>query len=282
MAVALGTLFELRLDHFGGNSASTDDSSVAEGLTAAALAALELGGCAADAADAADATATDGGDGTAREAASSSSSSSSTGPTCIACGVGVAGAPGFASAEEQRSHFSLDWHRYNVKRRVAGQAPVGEAQFAALLEEDERALEVGSISGSESEADSDDEDDDDGDEGVGAGGAAGPQFAWTAPGGWVAGCLWWRVVGPRHTCASSATCAAYAQRGIHADACSSGVHPPTPHPLLPLPQTASATGAGAPWWPPTATTSAAPPRPRLRRASPSCARCGSAAGAGRW
>lgn len=65
-----------------------------------------------------------------------------------------------------------------MKRRGAGQRPIAEPAFDALLE-DERA-EVGSISGSESEGS---EDEDEGGAGVGASAAAGPQFAFTAADG---------------------------------------------------------------------------------------------------
>lgn len=89
---ALGTLFELPVDQFE----SASGAATAE-LTAEALAALELGAAAAAASPDAAAPKAD-----ARPAAAR-------GPTCIACGIGVGGAPGFASAEEQRRHFSLDW-----------------------------------------------------------------------------------------------------------------------------------------------------------------------------
>ncbi len=126
------------------------------------------------------------------DAAATAASAAARGPTCIACGVGVGGAPGFASAEEQRAHFSLDWHRFNVKRRAARQPPVSEDAFAALVE-DERA-EVGSISGSESE-DSEEEAAAE-EQGAGASGATGPQFAFTASGkqpapGWLAAWQTW-------------------------------------------------------------------------------------------
>lgn len=95
-------------------------------LTAQALQALELqegGGGAAAAAD------TPGGSGEAGTRAGGQGAS-----TCIACGIGVSGTPGFASPEEQRLHMCTDWHRYNVKRRVAGLAPVSEEAFAALID----------------------------------------------------------------------------------------------------------------------------------------------------
>lgn len=74
------------------------------------------------------------------------------GSTCIACGIGVT-LPAFASVEEQREHFRTDWHRYNVKRRVAGLAPVAEERFTALVVECDD--EVGSLSGSDSDASAD-------------------------------------------------------------------------------------------------------------------------------
>ncbi len=62
------------------------------------------------------------------------------GSTCLACGIGV-GTPGFSVAEEQRQHFKTDWHRYNVKRRLAKQPPVSEEQFEGML--DGQGSEVG-------------------------------------------------------------------------------------------------------------------------------------------
>ncbi|ADV20631.1 pre-60S factor REI1 [Cryptococcus gattii Ru294] len=43
--------------------------------------------------------------------------------TCISCRVA------FESADEQRAHFLTDWHRYNMKRRVANLPPVAAASF---------------------------------------------------------------------------------------------------------------------------------------------------------
>lgn len=153
--MALSTLFELPLDQFGAAAGGADEQE----LTAAALQQLDLGAAEAG---------TD---------AVPTAPPAPSGPTCIACGIGVGGAPGFASAEEQRRHFSLvsaarahlshlradhdatssstsccstappsgcarppapqDWHRYNVKRRAAGQRPVNEAAFEALVEDEQ-------------------------------------------------------------------------------------------------------------------------------------------------
>ncbi len=60
-----------------------------------------------------------------------------TASTCRTCGVGKGGATGFASVAEQREHFKTDWHRLNVKRALAKQPPLTEAEFDALLDHDE-------------------------------------------------------------------------------------------------------------------------------------------------
>lgn len=158
--IPLGTLFELPLPEFG--SAATGSGEA--GLTVDALRQLQL-------------APTTQQEALAESGAAAASLAATRGPTCIACSIGVSGNPGFASAEEQRAHFSLDWHRYNVKRRAARQPPVSEDAFAALVE-DERA-EVGSISGSESE-DSEEEEEAEVQGAAGMGG--GPQFAFTASG----------------------------------------------------------------------------------------------------
>jgi hypothetical protein len=99
------------------------------------------------------------------------------GSTCLTCGIGGSGAaPGFASADEQRAHFKTDWHRYNIKRRLASLGAVGEQQFAALIENG--ADDVGSLSGSESDSGSDSGGEaDEGAAEPAGGAAAGPQFA---------------------------------------------------------------------------------------------------------
>jgi hypothetical protein len=49
---------------------------------------------------------------------------------CAACGVGS-----FPTVAEQREHFRSDWHRYNVKVRLGGDAKaVGEEEFAAMVD----------------------------------------------------------------------------------------------------------------------------------------------------
>ncbi|KAI8058521.1 C2H2 type zinc-finger-domain-containing protein [Syncephalis plumigaleata] len=47
--------------------------------------------------------------------------------TCLACHVA------FHSADHQRQHYRTDWHRYNLKRKVAELAPVTAEQFAEKL-----------------------------------------------------------------------------------------------------------------------------------------------------
>jgi hypothetical protein len=56
------------------------------------------------------------------------------------CPAGVRGYAPFSTVGDQREHFRSDWHRYNLKRTLAGQQAVTELQFASLLEQD--ALEV--------------------------------------------------------------------------------------------------------------------------------------------
>ena len=43
--------------------------------------------------------------------------------TCISCRVA------FASADLQRAHYKSDWHRYNLKRKVAEMIPVTAEEF---------------------------------------------------------------------------------------------------------------------------------------------------------
>lgn len=40
----------------------------------------------------------------------------------------------FTDVDDQRSHFRSDWHRYNVKARLAGGKVVSESDFFALVE----------------------------------------------------------------------------------------------------------------------------------------------------
>jgi pre-60S factor REI1 len=45
--------------------------------------------------------------------------------TCVTCQVG------FKEHESQRDHYKTDWHRYNLKRKVADMPPVGYEDFTA-------------------------------------------------------------------------------------------------------------------------------------------------------
>ena len=47
--------------------------------------------------------------------------------TCITCTVG------FQNADLQRDHYKTDWHRYNLKRKVASLPPVTKADFEGRL-----------------------------------------------------------------------------------------------------------------------------------------------------
>ncbi|KAG6817531.1 hypothetical protein H0H87_007499 [Tephrocybe sp. NHM501043] len=78
--------------------------------------------------------------------------SATSGPrTCNVC-EGAA----FVTLDDQRAHFRSDWHRYNVKTRLAGGTSVTESVFSQLVE----ALED-SLSGSESSSEGDDSSDTD-------------------------------------------------------------------------------------------------------------------------
>jgi hypothetical protein len=70
--------------------------------------------------------------------------------SCSLCGLA------FVSVEEQRTHIRSDLHGYNLKQKIKGLNPVGEAEFEKLIGELDE-----SISGSES-SESDEEDEEDG------------------------------------------------------------------------------------------------------------------------
>lgn len=64
----------------------------------------------------------------------------------------------FPTVQEQRSHVQSDLHRYNLKQKVRGLKPVGEAEFEKLIGQLDE-----SISGSESsESDEDEDENEDG------------------------------------------------------------------------------------------------------------------------
>jgi len=62
----------------------------------------------------------------------------------------------FEIVEDQRLHYKLDWHRYNLKQSLAGKNAISEDQFGKILEDLEKD-EENEISGSDD--DSDDEED---------------------------------------------------------------------------------------------------------------------------
>lgn len=47
--------------------------------------------------------------------------------TCTACAVT------FDDSEAHKTHYKLDWHRYNLRRKVAGLAPVDQGDFDRRL-----------------------------------------------------------------------------------------------------------------------------------------------------
>ncbi|KAJ9577048.1 hypothetical protein L9F63_006396 [Diploptera punctata] len=58
----------------------------------------------------------------------------------------------FENQIQQRMHYKLDWHRYNLKQKLNGLKTISEEKFTQLADDD-----LSSISGSDSESDSDDE-----------------------------------------------------------------------------------------------------------------------------
>ncbi|MEE6488982.1 hypothetical protein FKM82_015456 [Ascaphus truei] len=59
----------------------------------------------------------------------------------------------FDSREEQKEHYTLDWHRFNLRRRIQGAASLSADEF----QDRTRAGDVSSISGSDSESSDDGE-----------------------------------------------------------------------------------------------------------------------------
>eukprot|EP01135_Chromosphaera_perkinsii_P004719 Nk52_evm30s294 gene=Nk52_evmTU30s294 len=55
--------------------------------------------------------------------------------TCINCRVQ------FQNCDVQRAHYKTDWHRYNLKRKVAGLAPVSAENFKERLEVQKQDVE---------------------------------------------------------------------------------------------------------------------------------------------
>jgi len=62
----------------------------------------------------------------------------------------------FENVDDQRLHYKLDWHRYNLKQSLAGKSAISEDQFDKILEDLEKD-EDNEISGSEDEDDDEDE-----------------------------------------------------------------------------------------------------------------------------
>ena len=48
--------------------------------------------------------------------------------TCLTCSAT------FSDSLEQRQHFKLDWHRFNLKRKIQNKPAVDEAEFEKLVE----------------------------------------------------------------------------------------------------------------------------------------------------
>jgi len=61
----------------------------------------------------------------------------------------------FENSEQQRIHFKLDWHRYNLKQNLLGKLPLTEEQFDTMVASMEEENDNISISGSDFESDED-------------------------------------------------------------------------------------------------------------------------------
>ncbi|KAI9485025.1 C2H2 type zinc-finger-domain-containing protein [Zychaea mexicana] len=61
------------------------------------------------------------------ESPQSTSDRSKTLFTCLACHVA------FPTSEGQRNHYRTDWHKYNLKRKIAELAPISAEQFAEKI-----------------------------------------------------------------------------------------------------------------------------------------------------
>nr|XP_033328038.1 ankyrin repeat and zinc finger domain-containing protein 1-like [Megalopta genalis] len=59
----------------------------------------------------------------------------------------------FEDKAQQRSHYKLDWHRYNLKQRLNGLKPINEEKFGLLADEGD----VSSLSGSDIETENEDD-----------------------------------------------------------------------------------------------------------------------------
>ena len=59
--------------------------------------------------------------------------------TCITCGVA------FQNADLQRNHYKSDWHRYNLKRKVAEFEPVTLENFQQRMKNHEQEMKVRSL-----------------------------------------------------------------------------------------------------------------------------------------
>lgn len=53
----------------------------------------------------------------------------------ICCPAAGINSSGFADQSEQRQHFKSDWHRFNVKSKLAGRPTVAEAEFERIVDE---------------------------------------------------------------------------------------------------------------------------------------------------
>ena len=68
--------------------------------------------------------------------------------SCSTCGVK------FEDLAEQRQHFKMDWHRYNLRQRLDGESSISEDAFERLIEDLEDNLSLSASSDNESDEES--------------------------------------------------------------------------------------------------------------------------------
>ena len=59
--------------------------------------------------------------------------------TCLVCGIA------FSISEQQRTHHSSDWHKYNLKRKMNGLASVGAQEFQQKVEQKKKSTTTNNI-----------------------------------------------------------------------------------------------------------------------------------------
>lgn len=70
--------------------------------------------------------------------------------SCLLCNAST------TNVQDQRQHSKSDWHKYNLKQKLRGQTPVGEAEFEKLIEELDESISGSGSDSSNSDSEADD------------------------------------------------------------------------------------------------------------------------------